>query len=494
MASDHNKAGLVIVLPRGFETAGVTSWSVRLANALADSRDCSIIAHQNLHGPARAALDPRIAVLDASHLPHSPQAWSDFYLAAAERPAIFLCQQLAESFTACADLTRRTKSARIIGIAHSDNAYDVLLLQHFEPALTAAIAVSSELERKLQAAWPTRTKDVHRIAAGVELGPERPSHSQHAQTREQPLRIIYTGRMEDSIKRVSALPELSASLDRAGIAHTLTLVGDGPAAPVLDALIASRPHIRRIATVSPEQVRPLLREADIFVLASRLEGLSLSMLEAMSESCCCVITQVASGAAEVISHGANGLLVQNHDSPAEVGRLLAQAIAHTPREEFARLGRAARETIRQHYTIESQAAATARLLDAAAVAPPRLWPIPIAPHFTSPTVPPGAELKLRATLEKIRGNRIIIHGTGRHSEELAHVLRDFLADISAFTDEDPARHGSRFLGIPVLAPASAGDTGATDVVISSHLHQDDIWSRRAMYESRGLRVHRIYRD
>ena len=45
---------------------------------------------------------------------------------------------------------------------------------------------------------------------------------------------------------------------------------------------------------------------------------------------------------------------------------------------------------------------------------------------------------------------------------------------------------------PIVAPHDAGETGATDVVISSWINQNAIWQRRAVYERQGLKVHTLY--
>ena len=96
------------------------------------------------------------------------------------------------------------------------------------------------------------------------------------------IRLIYTGRIEHEQKRILALAHLSDELTRRVIAHQITAVGDGPAMRAFDSAIASRPHIRRLPPQSPARIAQLLSEHDAFILPSRYEGLSVSMLEAMA--------------------------------------------------------------------------------------------------------------------------------------------------------------------------------------------------------------------
>ncbi len=64
-----------------------------------------------------------------------------------------------------------------------------------------------------------------------------------------------------------------------------------------------------------DDVRPYLQAADIFVLVSVVEGLSMSLLGAMSTGLT-VIVMAIGGAPDVIDHGYNGLLIPPDDPTA----------------------------------------------------------------------------------------------------------------------------------------------------------------------------------
>lgn len=94
--------------------------------------------------------------------------------------------------------------------------------------------------------------------------------------------------------------------------------------------------------------------ADIYVLPSIREGLSIALLEAMSSGLACVASRLPGSTDVVIEHGANGLLVPPDDEEAlaaGIGSLL-----NSP-AEAARLGAAARETVVERYSIQRTAAA-----------------------------------------------------------------------------------------------------------------------------------------
>ncbi|MDZ7292067.1 MAG: glycosyltransferase family 4 protein, partial [candidate division KSB1 bacterium] len=91
-----------------------------------------------------------------------------------------------------------------------------------------------------------------------------------------------------------------------------------------------------------------LRQADLFVMSSISEGLSNALLEAMSAGLPVVMTSVG-GAVDVIRHEENGLLVPPRDFQSLATAMLRlfdnPALAE-------KLGKAAKATVREKYSIE----------------------------------------------------------------------------------------------------------------------------------------------
>jgi len=167
--------------------------------------------------------------------------------------------------------------------------------------------------------------------------PEHPSAL--AAGDEIPL-ILFTGRIGPG----KGVPELLDALSR--LAETpwrAVIAGDGDAAGTQARAaqlgLADRVEVR--GWQSRAQVADLLAEASVFVLPSHLEALSVSLLEAMAEGLCCIATPVGAHA-EIVDHGANGLLV----TPGDVDELtdaLGQAV--TDADLRVRLGAAARARV-----------------------------------------------------------------------------------------------------------------------------------------------------
>jgi glycosyltransferase involved in cell wall biosynthesis len=162
-------------------------------------------------------------------------------------------------------------------------------------------------------------------------------------------RVCYVGRLEPA-KGISYL--IAAWRQLALRDAELVLVGrklPGVAALEAKDLPAS---IKMTGILGRDEIKRCYQECDLFVFPSVNEGLSLSLLEAMS----CGLPVVAckdTGADDCVVPEENGLLVPGRDADA-----LADAIAwsHHHREDLLRMGRSARQTIEARFTLEDYAA------------------------------------------------------------------------------------------------------------------------------------------
>jgi glycosyltransferase involved in cell wall biosynthesis len=114
---------------------------------------------------------------------------------------------------------------------------------------------------------------------------------------------------------------------------------------------------RVVFTGRRSDVAALLTSADVSVMPSLNEALSNVLLESMAASAPTVATRVG-GTPEALVDGATGLLVPPGDP-----RALAGAVAQLLQDRAlaARLGRAARESIRDRFSVDRMVRATERL-------------------------------------------------------------------------------------------------------------------------------------
>ena len=101
----------------------------------------------------------------------------------------------------------------------------------------------------------------------------------------------------------------------------------------------------------------LLQSAEVFLLPSLVEGLSLALLEAMASGCACVATD-AGADGEVLAGGAG--IVMNTLGVTSQLRTLLPVLRDQPVLTEA-LGRQARERVMERYTIARNIDALERL-------------------------------------------------------------------------------------------------------------------------------------
>ena len=490
-ATSDEAPGLLIALPGGLYVSGVVSWAVRLVNELCGRGvRCGLLVHAQREGYAAAAprIDPRVRLVDLSALGPIEacegriEPFASAYAAAARDLGprhVVLSPNLhgdsygaaAAALQACGDLLR------VVGWCHLDSAYDVRVLRHYAPMLSRVVAVSGALRERL-----ADMAGVTEIPYGV------PSTTRGAAQTDGPPRLIYAGRLDETVKRVGALAAMSRVLDSQGFAHRLTLLGDGPAA----ASLPSGPSIERLAGVAPESVGGFYAASDLFLLASKAEGLSLAMLEAMRCGCVPVVTRVRSGATQAVTHGESGLLVDaDDDTPREeLARRMAAAVraAWEAGPEAMKAMRTRAMHAADAYSVEAHATRVLAMMHEVAAEPARSWTGRCA--FTGGgSVPAGGEERLRAALRSLRGERVLVHGTGRHTQELGHVLEEFRDCIIGFCDDDATKAGTRVMGWPVHLPP--GPREGTAVVVSSWIHEAEVLARAPVAYA-GKRVVGLY--
>jgi glycosyltransferase involved in cell wall biosynthesis len=161
-------------------------------------------------------------------------------------------------------------------------------------------------------------------------------------------RLLFMGRFSPE-KGISDLVAALSNDELADLDWTAMIAGGGDASlPGQDPLKAKlSARITYPGWLSPDEARQAYLDADIFVLPSHLEGLSIALLEAMAHGIAVVATPVGAHG-DVIRDGENGLLVPPGDIPALRGALHRVISDQALRRN---LGRAARDSFIAQYHI-----------------------------------------------------------------------------------------------------------------------------------------------
>ena len=130
----------------------------------------------------------------------------------------------------------------------------------------------------------------------------------------------------------------------------LVIVGDGPMKPTLENSFSTLNEDKLIwwgPELDLETRVAIMQISEVFLLPSLVEGLSLSLLEAMSTGTACVATD-AGADGEVLDNGA-GIVISTENVASQLKTIIPILVEHP---SFTKdLGEKARERVLERYTI-----------------------------------------------------------------------------------------------------------------------------------------------
>lgn len=159
------------------------------------------------------------------------------------------------------------------------------------------------------------------------------------------LLVLGAGRLVE-MKNFPVLLEAVAALRRTPLRFRVALAGDGPQRPYLERRADELGIADQVTfTGNIDDLGELMQSADLFVLPSSFEGLSLTLLEAMARGLPVVGTRIG-GVVDVVEDGVSGVLVEPGDAEALAAAMRA-LLSNPPRR--AACGAAGLEIVRRHY-------------------------------------------------------------------------------------------------------------------------------------------------
>jgi glycosyltransferase involved in cell wall biosynthesis/nucleoside-diphosphate-sugar epimerase len=185
----------------------------------------------------------------------------------------------------------------------------------------------------------SREADWHKLKV-VHCG-VNPADFQPVEHRGFGHRMLFVGRLA-GVKGLPVLLEALAAIRRDRPNVVLQIAGDGSEREKLESLAARlgvSQNVKFLGYQTQAQVRALLCETDVFVMASFAEGVPVVLMEAMAAGVTVVTTNVA-GIPELVDDGASGLLVPPGDAESLAKRVAKLLGDPELRARFARAGRA----------------------------------------------------------------------------------------------------------------------------------------------------------
>jgi len=224
------------------------------------------------------------------------------------------------------------------------------------------IPLSIQLQDYLQHKVGIPASKISRICNGVDTDKFYPAGHAKVSVKDCPLStqhkvVIGTvGRMhgvKDQLTLVRAFIQACQQSQAFADRCCLILIGEGPLrAPARELLFEAGLADKTWLPGERNDIADLLRSLDIFVLPSKAEGISNTILEAMASGLPVIATEVG-GNAELVVHAKTGLLVPPEQVDDMAQALTDLALDSDKRQKFAQAGL---ERIRQHFSIANMLA------------------------------------------------------------------------------------------------------------------------------------------
>ncbi|OKH27264.1 glycosyltransferase family 4 protein [Chroogloeocystis siderophila] len=208
------------------------------------------------------------------------------------------------------------------------------------------VIVFSQVQRELLARLGLTPESVAVIPNGVDIQKYSPGSSKiKAKFNAQRL-FVYQGRLAPE-KNVEPLLRAWKHSEMHPDSKLL-IVGDGPLTSSLEPFYGPEHGIHWLGFIAEEEQRiEILRGCDVFILPSLVEGLSISLLEAMACGVACLATDV--GADGEVLEGGAGVILTPRRVESQLRTLLPLFQDHP--ELTTLLGQKARKRVVERYTL-----------------------------------------------------------------------------------------------------------------------------------------------
>lgn len=274
-------------------------------------------------------------------------------------------------------------ASRLLDLPFSFTAHNLLFTRHMllGPKLERAtfVAAISEDTRDyiLDRARPLELAGrVHIVRCGIrpsEFPPrerrgQEPRQGQGDPSRSPTPELLFVAQLAPR-KGVLVLIEACRLLRDRGNTFRCRIVGSGPDEPAARELVLRHQlgEVVELAGALPqESVRPLLEQADLFVLpciqaaSGDRDGIPVALMEAMAKEVPVVSTRI-SGIPELVEDRATGLLVEPGDPSALADAMAQLLVDHELRDRLAAAGR---QRVLQSFDVDRNAELLAELLGA----------------------------------------------------------------------------------------------------------------------------------
>ena len=363
----------IVHIVHRFDTGGMENGMVNLFNTLSPERYRHTVVALTDYSDFRRRITAQPVEFHALHrAPGHGFGWTVrlWKLLRSLKPDLVHTRNLAAleaQFVAAAAGIRATvhgEHGRDVFDLYGQNWKYNLLRRAAQPFVSNYIAVSQDLETWLRLAIRVPPRKLHHIYNGVDSEKFHPREGARP-AFAHPDSIVFgsVGRMvavKDYPTLTRAFIQLVRQQPERAARARLVIVGEGPARKTcLDLLqAAGLAHLAWLPGAR-DDIADIMQVLDVFVLPSKNEGISNTILEALASGLPVIATAVG-GNLELVEAGVNGMLVQ----PGDVGGMAQALLGYLDAPaRIAEHGEHARQHAVQRFSIPVMAEAYATVYD-----------------------------------------------------------------------------------------------------------------------------------
>lgn len=358
---------IVLVFEGIGKYGGMASYGVNLATALqARGWQVNCIA-TNYRGEGFTEFGTRVACHDLSTVPLSLR--KPFVAAAMVNqlaPDILLINHCSLMHYALPLLDAQTKPVVVL---HSDDPAFYRIAGRFAGKVFRWVAPTPKLATEFAARFGIDVRRIQIIPHGID---SRWFSSPASDTTRIPGRLVFVGFIAEN-KGADLLPDILSGVLTKHPAASLAIVGYGPLRPALEEEFARRGLAERVTftgKLPPEGVAQVMRESEMLLLPTQVEGFGLVIAEAMMCGTVPVISHLDGITDSIVAPAETGLLVNRQDA-AGFAAAVSELLGNAPRRQ--RMGVAAAQAARERFSTTAMLDAYLSLF---AEADDRLWKNP----------------------------------------------------------------------------------------------------------------------
>jgi glycosyltransferase involved in cell wall biosynthesis len=327
----NSMPSLLVIAPSAYPLGGVAEWLDYLLPALRPlGWNCvlGLVSGRHHDVPAYVRRHPGHNVLPIANRSGSPQGRLNAITQAMRqvRPDLLLCVNIEAAYAAIRNLRARGEAAPKLAMALHGLQSELLSEIELESDVIDAVVAPNGLAVNLAVQRIGTRNRVFYASCGTSVL----SSSVRSGTAHSPLKLFFSGRLDQDQKRVQDLVKLAQILQERAVPFELAIAGDGPERGALLEMIASRPgiakSIRLLGALTSGEARAEYRNHDALIITSEWETGPLVAWEAMSEGLPVISSRyVGSGLEAALEDGRNCLLFPVGDMQAAADAVLRVA-------------------------------------------------------------------------------------------------------------------------------------------------------------------------